>query len=385
MKTTMNSIRVLTTREAGEWLQVLEPCAPFDFYHLPQYHTLAEELGEGAARLFLYTEAEYTIALPLLLRSLDGIPLSRSATAGLRDATSVYGYAGPVCSHAEVPKAVIHRFQSALENLLRDLQVVTVFSRLHPFLPQLALLAGLGQCKTWCRTVSIDLTLPPEVQRAQYRRAYRKRINKLRSLGVTCSYAQDRSSLAEFAHIYHETMRRVQAAEKYFFPLSYFERLYDRLDAHLFVCRHEGRMISGGLFIACRDILQCHLGGTLDDALPMAPAKLMIDEARLWGTARKFRILHLGGGVTADPEDSLLHFKMGFSEHTHEFAVWRWVLFPEIHQRLCKKKTRWNERHRLRPVNTHYFPEYRCPTVPIVPAAASAPLPAPCAARQGRR
>src|SRR5262249_16907721 len=106
------------------------------------------------------------------------------------------------------------------------------------------------------------------------------------------------------------------------------------------------------------------------------PMKLMIDEVRLWATGQGLGVFHLGGGATRRPDDSLLHFKMGFSDRTHEFAVWRWVLFPDVYQRLCEEKSQWNERHKLRSGSTNDFPEYRCRTVPCVSAApvGSAPI-----------
>jgi hypothetical protein len=361
----MTHVEVFTVRQVGGWMSALEQCAPYDFHHLPAYHALAEEQGEGAARLFLYSEGAYRIALPLLLRDLDGLWPGPSPAAGCRDATSVYGYAGPVCSHPGIPDAVVCRFQTALRGWLGDLRVVNVFSRLHALLPQRALLAGLGEFAV-SRTVSIDLTLPPTVQRSAIRRSFREAINRLRRNGLTCVEDADGSYLEEFCRIYHETMRRVGAAERYFFPLSYFERLREGLGSrlHLFVCLRAGKAVCAGLFVACHGILQYHLGGTLDDALNLAPMKLLIDEVRLWATGQGLRVLHLGGGTTASPEDPLLFFKQGFSDRSHEFAAWRWVVVPEVHQRLCEEKVRWNEQHGLRPTVPHFFPAYRCPCVP---------------------
>jgi len=357
---------VLTTQESAAWLRTLEACAPYDFYQLPEYHTLAEEMGEGAAQLFVYTEGDHTIALPLLLRPLDGELAAgwEPGGTGWRDATSVYGYAGPICSSWDVPDTVIQNFQAALLRQLRDLQVVSVFSRLHPLFPQRPLLAGLGDL-TVSRTVSIDLTLPADVQRSQIRHSHRTRINKLRREGLTCVKDPGGSRLEDFCGIYYETMRRVNASQQYFFSPKYFERLRGALGSrlHLFFCLRDGKAISGGLFIACHGILQYHLGGTLDEALALAPMKLLVDEVRLWATGQGLREFHLGGGTTPDPGDSLLSFKEGFSNRTHEFAAWRWVVFPEIYQRLCEEKVRRDERHQSQASHPHFFPAYRCPTV----------------------
>jgi len=68
-------MRVLTTSQSDEWLSVLRHCsAMHDVYHLPGYHAVAERRGEGEARLFAYKQAGYTIALPLIIRTLADLP-----------------------------------------------------------------------------------------------------------------------------------------------------------------------------------------------------------------------------------------------------------------------------------------------------------------------
>ena len=356
---------VLTLRDRDAWTRTIDHCAPYDFYHLPGYHALAEEASEGTAHLFVGTDGGHTIALPLLLRDVQGH--GPADGAGWRDATSVYGYPGPLCSPLEIPEGVRREFQAALVRQLHELRVVTVFSRLHPLFPQRELLAGLGEFAV-SRTVSIDLTLPPDVQRSRFRMSDRTRINRLRREGLICTRDSDGSYLEDFLRIYHETMRRVRAAERHFFPRTYFEDLQRALGSrlHLFVCLQEGRAICAGLFVACHGILQYHLGGTLDAALPSAPMKLLLDEVRLWGTDQGLSVLHLGGGTTSDPDDPLLHFKKGFSDRTHEFATWRWVVNPDVYQRLCSEKDRRDEEHQLRPTNPSFFPGYRAPTAPRI-------------------
>jgi carbamoyl-phosphate synthase large subunit len=375
----MPNIEFLTPREPGGWLAALEACAPYDFYHLPQYHAMAEQAGEGDARLFVYTEGGYTIAMPLLLRKLDGGVIPALAEDGWNDATSVYGYPGPIGAPPTVPDGVARNFQVALVGTLKDMRAVSAFSRLHPLLSGGTLLPGPDVYPV-SRTVAIDLTLPLEVQRSRYRKNHREAINRLRRRGLTCLRDRDGTYFEDFIRIYYETMRRVQAAERYFFPRAYFLHLAEALGSrlNLFVCLQDGVVISAGLFVACQGIVQYHLGGTADDALKLAPMKLLIDEVRHWANAEGLRVFHLGGGATPRSDDTLLHFKMGFSDCTEEFAVWKRVLFPEVYERLCDLKRRFDERKALRPAAEDFFPKYRSPTV-----AATPDRPAPSQHRTG--
>ena len=120
----MARIQTLRTEQHAEWLEGLGRCSCYDFYHLPQYHALAEAQGEGSAHLFVYAKGGYAIALPLLLRSLDKLPGAEGAGPAWKDATSVYGYAGPVASHAEIPEEVVGNFQAAVRDRLRELGIV---------------------------------------------------------------------------------------------------------------------------------------------------------------------------------------------------------------------------------------------------------------------
>src|SRR5258708_14957311 len=166
--------RILRTEQQEEWIEVLRCVVRYDFYHLPQYHRVEERRLKAIAHLFTYCEGDYLIALPLLLRSVEEIVL------GWNDATSVYGYGGPVASHERIPEPIVRNFQGALKEALLERRVIAAFSRLHPLIARHDLLAGLGECRASGQTVSIDLTLPLVKQRAQYRSTNKAFINRQR-------------------------------------------------------------------------------------------------------------------------------------------------------------------------------------------------------------
>jgi GNAT acetyltransferase-like protein len=350
---------VLQSAQGQEWEDVLAQVAQHDFYHLAEYHRLAEERGEGTAHLFAYHDGAYTIALPLLLRPVEGTGEAWS------DATSVYGYAGPLASHAGMPPSVVRSFQEGLRGALATRRVVAVFSRLHPLIPQCGMLAGLGDCMPEGETVSIDLTLPPAEQWSQYRASLRTRINKLRRGGLVCLRDGEKRRLSEFTDIYYQTMRRVKAHRSYFFEPEYFTRLASGLGPRLelFVVTSDGIVVGGGLFTICDGIVQYHLGGTCDAFLKVGPMSLLFDMVRLWASDQGARVLHLGGGV-GSRKDSLLHFKAGFSDRRHTFWTWRWVVEPDAYRGLCERNARGNGERGVQQASRDYFPQYRCPTVP---------------------
>ncbi len=136
----------------------------------------------------------------------------------------------------------------------------------------------------------------------------------------------------------------------------------------MFVAVVDGKIAAAGLFTICDGVVQYHLGGTRDEFLKLSPMALIFDTARLWAIEAGARVLHLGGGVGGAKEDSLFHYKAGFSDRRHDFATWRWVVAPEIYRELCERQTRRNELQGLEPTSADYFPAYRCPAVPRPPA-----------------
>jgi carbamoyl-phosphate synthase large subunit len=368
-------MRSFSTAEADEWSAVLRGMVHHDFYFLPGYHALAESRGEGEARLFVFEQNGYRLALPLLLRAIPKTPDAESSAGPWLDATSVYGYAGPLASHEAVPKEVIRSFQASLRGRLRELRVISAFSRLHPLLAQRELLDGIGEWQPGGETVSIDLTASAEAQRGQYAANARSRLNHLRRQGATCHRDADKQQLAEFVEIYYETMRRVAAKDHYFFEESYFHGLAEKLGPtlQLFVAKaSDGKMISGGLFTFCDGIVQYHLGGTRDSALKLSPMTLVLDAVRAWGHEIGARVFHLGGGVGAHA-DTVFQFKTRFSPRRHAFATWRWIITPEVCESLVEAQRRSNEVRNLEPVSSDYFPPYRASTrTRTDPIAASA-------------
>ncbi|MFC4639976.1 GNAT family N-acetyltransferase [Deinococcus hohokamensis] len=333
--------------EQVAWQQALNEVGGYDFYHTHDYHQLEQKPGETAT-LLRFREEGTLILLPLLLRPLP----SALGRPDLHDATSVYGYAGPLAQGDTA--AVEAAFQQMLETALRERGVVTVFSRLHPLLDHSAVLTGLGEVFTTGVTVSLDLTEPPEAQRAAYRRDTKYNLNKLRRGGVECRELPWAEYGDVFVSIYDETMRRVEAQSSYFFPRAYYDRLFEMegVETRLFGCIQNGEVVCAGLFTFCQGIVQYHLSGTRDAALSMGPSRLMLDTVRLWGMERGAQVLHLGGGVGGQ-RDSLFEFKAGFSKREHAFKLWRWVVDPRIYADLCLAS--------LCPPESSFFPAYRAP------------------------
>ena len=350
-------LKVINLEQADKWLEILDMCNQYDFFHCPTYHEISTQNRSYEANLIAYQEGSYTIAIPLIIRPVNEIHGLESFNSN--DVTSIYGYLGPIASHHNLPERPVKNFQNKLREYFFDKNVVCVFSRLHPLINQEPILEGFGDVRNIGKTISISLSLTLDEQYSRYRENHKRDIRKLRQLGAHCTNDHLAEHSEDFVAIYHENMKRVGAQEDYFHNQSYFQKLLGAkdLDMHLVLCFLEGDIACGGLFSLCKGIVQYYLGATNSKYLRLAPMKLMIDEVRIWANESGASYFHLGGGRV-----SLLKFKAGFSDTVHDLNVWQLIVLKKKYQEICRQIALWNEQGSHEPIDSDYFPLYRCPT-----------------------
>jgi hypothetical protein len=327
------------------WPEVLRR-VPHDFYHLPEYAAFsAPRDGGEAAAVWAADEADRVMLLPLVIRPIPG---------GGQDATSPYGYAGPLSSESGAFRD--HALQAAYELLAAE-GIVTLFVRLHPLLD--ADVEELpGTIAYHGPTVVVDLAEDEDVFWRQMRKSHRLQIRRAEAAGIHASIDHDLRHMHEFARLYRATMRRRRAEPYYLFDDAYFEDLATSLGDRLILCVVEqgGRLAAGGLFVETNGIVESHLSAD-DPALSRGGLKkLVYDHIRRWAAERGDRWLHLGGGV-GGASDSLLHFKAGFSPLRRPFRSLRVVTREDDYRLLVASVDPSLDPDDL----AGYFPAYRHP------------------------
>jgi hypothetical protein len=334
--------------ESPLWTTVLES-VEHDVYHLPAYAELAARTDGGRARAFVAEDDGCRFLVPLILR-----PVGRGAV----DAISPYGYPSPVWPGA-APARFLDAAIAAFVDALGSEHIVSAFIRLHPILTvALTPFTAFGEVVAGAETVVLDLTQTPESSWRDTRENHRRSIRRAERAGFAarCDGAWERFD--DFLRAYRETMTRVEAASYYFFPDSYYADLRRALGErlHLLLVERQGRVAAAALFTECCGIVQYHLGGTRDEFLAHAPMKLLFHFARSWFKDRGARLLHLGGGV-ASRDDSLFHFKAGFSSRRARFHSWRLITAPDTYGELVAD---WRNECGREPRGA-FFPAYREP------------------------
>lgn len=331
--------------KSKEWSLILQKSDSYDFYHTAFYHSLDKE-GEGFM-LYATNEKDF-IALPLIIRKIDGTIYS--------DATSVYGYCGPIASQdiKDVDVNLLEYLQNEITKYFTSSNIIAAFSRLHPLIEQKSLFNNFGEVLELNKTVSIDLTLPIEIQRRAFRKSLKSDLNQLRRKGYTSVVAASKEEIDEFIDIYYETMDRVEATPNYYFSKEYFHNFLsnNEFSNKLILAKKDEIITAGAIFTISGNIMQYHLAGTRSEYSRDTPMKLILDEARMIGTEMELTDLHLGGGVGGHDDDSLFHFKSGFSKSFKQFSIWRKIFNQEVYDKLVKEKGLENS-------DSSYFPLYR--------------------------
>ncbi len=136
-----------------------------------------------------------------------------------------------------------------------------------------------------------------------------------------------------------------ERARSTFFGRGYFNAQFTAagprgLPGHL--CRNApGEVIGGALILLSPRFVHYHLSASREDCFHMAPNNVLRD-----GVIRDFvggtrSAIHFGGGLTGDPKDSLLAFKLNFSRQTLRFHIGTCVLDAGRYEAVC---TEWLER-----------------------------------------
>jgi len=107
--------------DAPEWEAVLR-AARHDFYHLPAYLALCAGQERGRPRAPYVTDVRRTMLLPLVIRGIPG---------GGFDATSPYGYPGPVGTGTDDPTFLRVALVAGL-HVLREAGLVSAFEDERP-------------------------------------------------------------------------------------------------------------------------------------------------------------------------------------------------------------------------------------------------------------
>lgn len=320
--TRLSSDRVLHVVDEAKWDAHIASLEAIDTYTCAAYHRASSLLEPEGTRpvLLAFGDEAGELALPLLLRPLpDG---------GGWDATSAYGYGGPIGRGAPDLAA----FGTALDEWAHEHGVVCTFLRLHPLLGNNRLLPPTAELVDVAPTVSWDLSSGRDLRRGLHS-DQRRSVRKAERAGVTTTVTSRPPNLDHLRELYFATMQRQQAVDFYFFPNTYWQALLTddpRLVPLLVEARVEGRLISAVLSFVSDPWLHAHLSAGDDMSRAIGASAACYLAAAEWGQAHGLTCFHLGGGVGGNTTSPLYAFKQRFDPDS---APLRFQVAKLVHHR----------------------------------------------------
>ena len=343
----MNDVKIYFTEIDNLWDRKISRYS-FDIYHLSGWVNASTVIDEGRPQGIVAEYNDKKLFLPIIIRDINDKDW---------DATSPYGYGGPV-----IDDTLTHQ---EIDIILKEIKLflykegcVSLFTRLNPIIN-----------KEWNSTIGMSvthgLTLISDLSKSeaehwqetqnQHRRGIKKAINKNIVTKVESLSGQ---RISMFSKIYEETMTKVGATEYYFFDDTYLHHLANNLQDRLFLITayDNNNAIASSIYTICKEsgIMQFYLGGTLNEYRNLQPSKLITHAAREWGRQHGYKILHFGGGL-GSKLDSLYEYKKGFSSQELLFKTWRLIVNSDKYTELVEANCELSEAE----LQSDFFPLYR--------------------------
>ncbi len=281
--------------------------------------------AEGTTHTLLIDDGDARAALPLQVRPIPGVDRV--------DAISPYSYPGARREGGPIDATAVDLSGSGL---------VSAFVR-----------DRLDEPPTFKNPTerSVVLLADPELPRKS-RMSDRQQIRKNEADGYelrrVAGPAASGAEIDAFHSVYTETMRAVDAAERYFFDRDYFVTLLGFPRSWLVtVTGPEGDAAAAALTAVSDGLLHYYLSGTADAHRRRAPSKNLI-VACSEHAAELGMPLNLGGGVK--PGDGLEEFKRGFANRELPFRTHELICDPAAYAELSGDRD-----------DDGFFPLYRAP------------------------
>jgi hypothetical protein len=285
---------------------------------------------EGVSHTLRIVVEEGELLAPLALREIPG--------ADAVDASSPYGYPGVsrrswVASRPALDPGEVDWSGTGL---------VSVFLR-HSLGPEPPLKGATERGR-----VQIADPELPRKSRMSDRQQIRRNERRGLELRIVPGPEADPGQRAAFARAYEQTMRRAQAAERYFFDETYFAGILAFARSWLFLALAPGgELAAGSIAVQSDGMLHYYLSGTADAHLRGSPMKNIVAGMVEFAEGEGMP-LNLGGGLV--PGDRLQEFKRGFANREEPFRTHEIVSDPAAYERLAAGKQA-----------SAFFPRYREP------------------------
>jgi hypothetical protein len=277
---------------------------------------------------------------------MHSVHLTDVAGANAKDASSPYGYGGPLATSRN--PAFLEAAWDAYGEWMRDQRVVVEYVRFHPVVANERYYGGKVVDNR--QVVCVDLESPDFA--ASYAPRLRQTLKKPLRAGLTYEEVPLGTCAREFGAFYREAMGEIGADAFYLFDDAYFERLAQTGLASVGFCRRapQGDWLAAALFLDGAGVREYHLAATGDEGRSLAASSLVLHEAAMTARRDGMKTLYLGGGTDTRPDNALLFFKGAFSPQRLAYRTGSHVFDTQAYDRLKERFAAEWQAHPERPI-----------------------------------
>jgi hypothetical protein len=263
---------------------------------------------------------------------MHGVHLTTIPGTRIQDASSPYGYGGPLSSSSD-PLFLAAAWR-AYGEWMREHRVAVEYLRFHPV---------LGNDRHYGGTVAdnrqvvwADLQVPDIT--AAYAQRLRYTLKKAARAVLTYRESDLAPQARQFADFHRAAMREMNADPFYLFEDDYFERLAATGVARLGVCQRDGTpdtpWLAACLFLDGQGVREYHLAAVSEAGRSAGASSFALHEGALAARQQGLRRLYLGGGTDARPGNPLLFFKSAYSADRLTYRTGSTVFDPLAYDEL---------------------------------------------------
>lgn len=244
-------------------------------------------------------------------RWLHSLHLTTIAGTHFKDASSPYGYGGPLSSSAD-PGFLAAAWQ-AYGQWMSLHRVVVEYVRFHPALANERLYGGAvaeNRTVVWMDLEAADIA-------SAYAPRLRQTLKKANRAGLVYRECELAAHAGQFGAFYRQAMAEIGADPFFLFDEGYFGQLASSGLARLGLCQRAGDpggpWLAACLFLDGQGLREYHLSATSPEGRAVAAPAFALHEGALAARRQGLRRMYLGGGSDVRPDNPLLFFKSAFS------------------------------------------------------------------------
>ena len=333
-------IEILDLGSFSRWEEYLNrlPWHCRDVYFTPAYYSLYQNYGDGEAQCFVF-EKDGDIALyPFLKNSIT--PLGYELDKEYYDIQGAYGYNGLIASTDDA--TFIAEFWDEFDVWCHKSDIVAEFMRFHPLLKNYKLGEGHFKLIHDRNTVYLDLSQTEEEIFGGFEKSTRKHILKAEKTIDIRPADRTEENVEVFNRIYRENMEHVHSIPYLFFSLEHFRNMFQQDNIEFFIAYQGDTPIACYSGLVSKEYYGNYLRASLTEYNKTGVNTLMYWSMIKSAKAHGCHYVHFGGGSSSDPENTLLKYKMNYSQTLSEFWIGKRVHNQAIYDQIVSQ---WKEKH----------------------------------------